>query len=93
MRRSFLENVAAHRGEMVALVCEQQIANAKCGLSDRGGDREMNEVGARLQQLESVLEFSRELTSKVSLEPLLRKIVEAAAELTDAMMRDSAKGT
>jgi transcriptional regulator with GAF, ATPase, and Fis domain len=46
----------------------------------------MNDVETRLQQLERVLEFSRELTSTVSLEPLLHKIVEAAAELTDSEM-------
>lgn len=36
----------------------------------------------RLQQLERILEISRELTSTVSLEPLLHKIVQVAAELT-----------
>ncbi len=36
----------------------------------------------RLQQLERMLEISRELTSTVSLEPLLHKIVQMAAELT-----------
>ncbi|MBN1811846.1 MAG: GAF domain-containing sensor histidine kinase [Anaerolineae bacterium] len=36
----------------------------------------------RLQQLERMLEISRELTSTVSLEPLLHKIVQVAAELT-----------
>lgn len=44
----------------------------------------MNDVETRLGRLERVLEFSRELTSMVSLEPLLHKIVEAAAELTDS---------
>jgi signal transduction histidine kinase len=39
-------------------------------------------VENRLQKMERILEFSRELTSTVSLEPLLHKIVEAAAELT-----------
>jgi signal transduction histidine kinase len=46
----------------------------------------MNEVETRLQRLERILEFSRELTSTVSLEPLLHKIVEAAAELTGSEM-------
>jgi signal transduction histidine kinase len=36
----------------------------------------------RLQHLERMLEISRELTSTVSLEPLLHKIVQVAAELT-----------
>jgi signal transduction histidine kinase len=36
----------------------------------------------RLPQLERILEISRELTSTVSLEPLLHKIVQVAAELT-----------
>ncbi len=44
----------------------------------------MNEIQARLLRLERILEFSHELTSTVSLRPLLRKIVEAAAELTDS---------
>jgi signal transduction histidine kinase len=38
----------------------------------------------RLQRLERILETSRELTSTVALEPLLHKIVEMAAELTDS---------
>ncbi len=44
----------------------------------------MNDVEARLGRLERTIKFSRELTSTVSLEPLLHKIVEAAAELTDS---------
>jgi signal transduction histidine kinase len=40
--------------------------------------------GSRLQQLERILEISRELTSTVSLEPLLHKIVQVAAELTSS---------
>jgi GAF domain-containing protein len=36
------------------------------------------------QQLEGILELSRELVSTVSLPPLLRRIVEAAAQLTDS---------
>ncbi|MEA3341114.1 MAG: ATP-binding protein [Chloroflexota bacterium] len=44
----------------------------------------MCNVETRLRRLERILEFSRELTSTVSLEPLLHKIVEAAAELTDS---------
>jgi signal transduction histidine kinase len=36
----------------------------------------------RLQRLERMLEISRELTSTVSLEPLLHKIVQMAADLT-----------
>jgi signal transduction histidine kinase len=46
----------------------------------------MNDSETRISQLERVLEFSRELTSTVSLDPLLHKIVEAAAELTDSEM-------
>jgi signal transduction histidine kinase len=44
----------------------------------------MDETQTRLLRLERILEFSHELTSTVSLKPLLRKIVEAAAELTDS---------
>ncbi len=43
----------------------------------------MNETTARLRQMERILEISHELTSTVSLERLLHRIVEAAAELTD----------
>jgi signal transduction histidine kinase len=39
---------------------------------------------SRLRQLERMLEISRELTSTVSLEPLLHKIVQVAAELTSS---------
>lgn len=46
----------------------------------------MNEIGTRLQFLKKILELSRELTSTVSLEPLLHKIVRAAAELTNSEM-------
>lgn len=38
----------------------------------------------RLPQLKRMLEISRELTSTVSLEPLLHKIVQVAAELTSS---------
>ncbi len=44
----------------------------------------MNDSKTRISQLERILDFSRELASTVSLEPLLHKIVEAAAELTDS---------
>jgi signal transduction histidine kinase len=40
----------------------------------------------RLQRLERILEISRELTSTVALEPLLHRIVNVAAELTDSEM-------
>ena len=43
-----------------------------------------NTMDIRLQKLERILEFSHELTSTTSLEPLLHKIVAAAAELTDS---------
>jgi len=46
----------------------------------------MRNVETRLRRLERILEFSRELTSTVSLEPLLHKIVKAAAELTGSEM-------
>ena len=46
----------------------------------------MNEIETRLQYLKKILELSRELTSTVSLEPLLHKIVQAAAELTNSEM-------
>lgn len=44
----------------------------------------MGEKENRTRRLEKILEFSQELTSTVSLEPLLHKIVAAAAELTDS---------
>jgi signal transduction histidine kinase len=43
-----------------------------------------NNVETQLQRTERILEISCELNSTVSLEPLLHKIVEAAAELTDS---------
>jgi signal transduction histidine kinase len=42
----------------------------------------MDEENNQLQRMERILEISRELTSTVSLEPLLRQIVQVAAELT-----------
>jgi signal transduction histidine kinase len=42
----------------------------------------MSDVETRLRRQERILELSRELISTVSLEPLLHKIVAAAAELT-----------
>ncbi len=42
----------------------------------------VSDTKTRLQRLERILEISRELTSTVALEPLLRKIVVTAAELT-----------
>jgi signal transduction histidine kinase len=44
----------------------------------------MSDVQVRLQQLERILEISRELTTTVALGPLLAKIVDTAAELTDS---------
>jgi signal transduction histidine kinase len=57
----------------------------------------MSEAEVRLQRLERMLEISRELTSTVALEPLLRKIVAMAAELTDSeggsiLLRDTRTG-
>jgi signal transduction histidine kinase len=51
----------------------------------------------RLERLERILDISRELTSTVALEPLLRKIVAMAAELTDSegasiLLRDARTG-
>lgn len=46
----------------------------------------MSEAEVRLQRLERILEVSRELTSTVALDPLLRKIVAMAGELTDSEM-------
>ena len=43
-----------------------------------------NNVETQMQRTERILEISCELNSTVSLEPLLHKIVEAAAELTDS---------
>lgn len=42
----------------------------------------MSNIKVRLQRLERILEISRELTSTISLEPLLHQIVEVAAELS-----------
>lgn len=44
----------------------------------------MSKMEARMRRLERILEISRELTSTVAVEPLLHKIVEVAAELTDS---------
>ena len=44
----------------------------------------MSDAEARLRRLEQILEVSLELTSTTALEPLLKKIVEKAAELTDS---------
>jgi len=44
----------------------------------------MSNTKVRMQRLERMLEISRELTSTVALEPLLRQIVAMAAELTDS---------
>ena len=44
----------------------------------------MSNTDVQLRRLERMLEISRELTSTVALEPLLRKIVDMAAELTDS---------
>ena len=51
----------------------------------------------RLERLERILAIGRELTSTVALEPLLRKIVALAAELTDSegasiLLRDTHSG-
>ena len=46
----------------------------------------MSDTEVRMRRLEKILEISCELTSTVSLEPLLDKIVEAAAELTNSEM-------
>ncbi len=43
----------------------------------------MSDLGTRLQRTECILEISRELTTTVALGPLLAKIVDTAAELTD----------
>ena len=43
----------------------------------------MSEAETQLQRAKRILEISHELTSTVSLEDLLKQIVEAAVELTD----------
>ncbi len=43
----------------------------------------MSDLGTRLQRTECILEISRELTTTVALGPLLAKIVDTAADLTD----------
>ncbi len=57
----------------------------------------MSALERRLHKLERILEISRELTSTVSLGPLLSKIVDTAAELTDSegasiLLRDARTG-
>ena len=44
----------------------------------------MDDTKVRVRQLERILEISRELTTTVALAPLLRKIVDTAAELTES---------
>ena len=44
----------------------------------------MSSPESRMKRLERILELSRELTSTMSLEPLLHRIVAAAAELTES---------
>lgn len=44
----------------------------------------MADAAAKLRRMERILEIGRELTSTISLEHLLRKIVAAAAELTES---------
>lgn len=44
----------------------------------------MNELAERVQNLERILAVSRELGSTVALEPLLTKIIEIAAKLTES---------
>ena len=46
----------------------------------------MSDVETRLGRIERILEISRSLISTVSLESLLHKTVEAAAELTGSEM-------
>jgi signal transduction histidine kinase len=45
----------------------------------------MSNLESRQKKLERILEISRELTSTMALEPLLHKIVDTAAELTDGV--------
>ena len=57
----------------------------------------MSGAEARVERLERILEISRELASTVAQEPLLKKIVDTAAELTDSegasiLLRDSRTG-
>jgi hypothetical protein len=67
---------------------------------DRTKKQLINEVIAkrqRIAELERILEINRELTSALTLEPLLRKILATAAELTDSeetsiLLRDTRTG-
>jgi signal transduction histidine kinase len=57
----------------------------------------MSSAEVRFQQLERILEISRELTTTVALGPLLSKIVHTAAQLTDSerasiLLRDTRTG-
>lgn len=57
----------------------------------------MNDNDTRIEQLERILEISRELTSTLALGPLLSKIVDTAAQLTDSegasiLLRDARTG-
>ena len=67
---------------------------------DRTKKQLINEVIAkrqRIAELERILEINRELTSALTLEPLLRNILATAAELTDSeetsiLLRDTRTG-
>ena len=47
----------------------------------------MRDIETQYRRMEQILKISRELSSTVSLEPLLHKIVEAAVELTESERR------
>jgi len=67
---------------------------------DRAQEQLVNELAAmrqRITELERILEISRELTSALTLEPLLKQILATAAELTDSeaasiLLRDTRTG-
>ncbi len=67
---------------------------------DRAQEQLVNELAAmrqRINELERILEISRELTSALTLEPLLKQILATAAELTDSeaasiLLRDTRTG-
>jgi len=67
---------------------------------DRAKEQLVSELVAtrqRITELEKILEIGRELTSALTLEPLLKKILATAAELTDSeeasiLLRDTRTG-
>lgn len=56
----------------------------KNDLPDKQQNENLKDKDSRISELEKILEISKELTSSLRLDPLLKKIVETASELTDS---------